>query len=56
MPDYITCSPVDPLQWMGAVRMSVQIADKKHNNNPLIIHMTPDKFIIKAFDLFIFLS
>ncbi len=25
---YITCSPMDPLQWMGAVRMRVQTADK----------------------------
>jgi len=25
---YITCSPMDPLQWMGAVRMKVQTADK----------------------------
>ncbi len=24
----ITCSPMDPLQWMGAVRMRVQTADK----------------------------
>ncbi len=24
----ITCSPMDPQQWMGAVRMRVQIADK----------------------------
>ncbi len=24
----LTCSPVDPLQWMGAVRMRVQTADK----------------------------
>ncbi len=28
---YITCPPVDPLQWMGAVRMRVQTADKKHH-------------------------
>ncbi len=25
---YITCSSTDPLQWMGAVRMRVQTADK----------------------------
>ncbi len=31
---YITCSPTDPLQWMGAVRMRVQITDK--NNGPLL--------------------
>ncbi len=24
----VTCSPMDPLQWMGAVRMRVQTADK----------------------------
>ncbi len=28
----ITCSPLNPLQWMGAVRMRVQTA--KHHNNP----------------------
>ncbi len=33
MMNYITCSPVDPLQWMGAVRMRVQTAD----NNITII-------------------
>ncbi len=33
---HISCSPVDPLQWMGAVRMRVQTADK----NITIIHMT----------------
>ncbi len=27
------CSLMDPLQWMGAVRMRVQTADKKHHNN-----------------------
>ncbi len=27
---YITCSPMDPLQWMGAVRMRVQTADTNH--------------------------
>ncbi len=31
---YITCSPMDPLQWMGAVRMGVQTADK----NITIVH------------------
>ncbi len=25
---YITCSPMDALQWMGAVRMRDQTADK----------------------------
>ncbi len=25
---HITCSPMDPLQWMGAVRMRVQTVDK----------------------------
>ncbi len=30
-------SPVDPLQWMGAIRMRFQTADK----NITIIHMTP---------------
>ncbi len=25
---YATCSPKDPLQWMGAIRMKVQTADK----------------------------
>ncbi len=28
----ITCSPMDHLQWMGAVRIRVQTADKHHNN------------------------
>ncbi len=32
-----TCSPMDPLQWMGAVRMRVQAADK----HITIIHTTP---------------
>ncbi len=32
----ITCSPMDPLQWMGAVRMRVQTADKN-----ITIHTTP---------------
>ncbi len=27
---YVTCSPVDPLQWMGAVRMRVQTAEVKN--------------------------
>ncbi len=30
---------MDPLQWMGAVRMRVQTTDKNHN--PQVIHMTP---------------
>ncbi len=30
----IACSSMDPLQWMGAVRMRVQTAEKKHHNNP----------------------
>ncbi len=34
----ITCSPKDPLQWMGAVRMRVQTDD---HNNPQVIHTTP---------------
>ncbi len=34
---YITCSLMDPLQWMGAVRITVQTADK----NITIIHTTP---------------
>ncbi len=29
-----TCSPMDPLQWMGAVRLIVQTADK----NITVIH------------------
>ncbi len=32
---------MDPLQWMGAVRMRVQTADKKHHNNCDVIHTTP---------------
>ncbi len=35
--DSITCSAMDALQWMGAVRMRVQTADK----NITIIHTTP---------------
>ncbi len=31
---WITCSSMDPLQWMGAIRMSVQTAD----NNITVIH------------------
>ncbi len=50
---YITCSPMDPLQWMGAVRMSpnswmpthaVRMSPnswKKHRNNTQVIHTTP---------------
>ncbi len=34
----VTCSPMDSLQWMGAVRMT---ADKKHHNNPQVIHTSP---------------
>ncbi len=33
----ISCSLIDPLQWMGAVRMRVQTSDK----NISIIHTTP---------------
>ncbi len=33
----ITCSPIEPLQWMGAVRKRVQIYYK----NTTIIHKTP---------------
>ncbi len=63
---YITCSAMDPLQWMGAVRMRVQTADK----NITIIHTTPvqqlmsceekccmfliNKSIIKMFLTFVF--
>ncbi len=36
MEHYITCSSMDALQWMGAVRMRVQTADKI-----TIIHTTP---------------
>ncbi len=58
---YFTCSSVDALQWMGAVRIRVQTADK----NITLIHTTPvyqwmsgegksymivrNKFIIKTF-------
>ncbi len=31
---------MDPLQWMGAVRMSLNIW-KKHHNNPQVIHTAP---------------
>ncbi len=31
--------PMDPLQWMGAIRMRVQTADK--NNNAQVIYTTP---------------
>ncbi len=31
---FITCSPMDPLQWMGAVRMRVQTADNNITSNP----------------------
>ncbi len=34
---YISCSPVDPLQCMGAFRMRVQTADK----NITVVHKTP---------------
>ncbi len=34
---YVTCSTMDPLQWMGAVRTRVQTTDK----NVTIIHTTP---------------
>ncbi len=32
----ITCSPVDPLLWMGAVRMRAQTADKSTHNKSII--------------------
>ncbi len=39
--DLVTCSPMDPLHWMGAVRMRVQTADpSQHHNNPQVIHTT----------------
>ncbi len=31
---YISCSPMDPLQWMGAVRTRVQAVDKNITSNP----------------------
>ncbi len=31
--------PMDPLQWMGAIRIRVQTADK--NNNAQVIYTTP---------------
>ncbi len=40
----ITCSSVGPLQWMGAVRMRVQTADK----NITVIHTTPVLQIISC--------
>ncbi len=38
----ITLSPMDPLRWMGAIRMRVHqlTADKKQQNNPQVIHTT----------------
>ncbi len=48
---YITCSPVDPLQWMGAVRMRVQAADR----NITIIQSIYSSFFnpsIKSFCVF----
>ncbi len=47
---------MDPLQWMGAVR--IQTTVKKHQNNPQVIHTTweaksymfvRNKYIIKMF-------
>ncbi len=32
---------MDPLQWMGAVRMRVQTADKNIHSNPQVMHTTP---------------
>ncbi len=29
---------MDPLQWMGAIRMRVQTADEKNHSNPQHIH------------------
>ncbi len=29
---YITCSPKDPLQWMGAVKKRDKAVEKHHNN------------------------
>ncbi len=43
----ITCSPMDPLQWMGAVRLRVQTADKN-----IIILKTSSKLCLH-YDLFI---
>ncbi len=41
---------MDPLQWMGAVRMRVQTADK----NITIIHTTPVHFLQNLRDEYIF--
>ncbi len=41
---YITCSVTDALQWMGAVRMRVQTADK----NITIIHSSPSVNILSC--------
>ncbi len=36
-----TCSPMDPLWRMGAVRMRFQTTHLKHHNNPQVNHMSP---------------
>ncbi len=43
---YITCSPMDSLQWMGAIRMRVQTADKNITSNPQ--HSSPPVNVLKA--------
>ncbi len=43
---YITCSPVDPLQWMGAVRMRVETTAHLHNN-PQIHIIAVHRYLVK---------
>ncbi len=40
---------MDPLQWMGAIRMRVQTADKKHQSNPQLAHSTPVHQLTSSF-------
>ncbi len=49
---YITFSPMDPLQWMGAVRMRVQTADKnvtmnQHEPSPSINILWREKLCVR---------
>ncbi len=41
MPHFITCSPMDPLQWNGLPSEWESKQLIKHHNNPQVIHTTP---------------
>ncbi len=60
---YITCLSMDPLQWMGAVRMSVQTADKNITViNTTSVHQLTScevkscEFVLNKYSIRIFLT